>query len=117
MVVLVTLCGVLLLLAQVQVGMRLRHQELVVYRTLGAGKRLLRPRCGVNLRCSDSSPGWWRRSVRKRRWRWQTKSLTSLGARLAVVGRYLCGAILLSACGGWLGTRPERKALFRQFDQ
>ena len=34
--------GVLLLLAQVQVGMRQRHQELVVYRTLGAGKRLLR---------------------------------------------------------------------------
>jgi putative ABC transport system permease protein len=42
MVVLVTICGVLLLLAQVQVGMRQRHQELVVYRTLGAGKRLLR---------------------------------------------------------------------------
>ncbi|MDT3411183.1 UNVERIFIED_ORG: putative ABC transport system permease protein [Atlantibacter sp. SORGH_AS 304] len=42
MVVLVTACGVLLLLAQVQVGMRQRHQELVVYRTLGAGKRLLR---------------------------------------------------------------------------
>jgi putative ABC transport system permease protein len=37
MVVLVTICGVLLLLAQVQVGMRQRHQELVVYRTLGAG--------------------------------------------------------------------------------
>jgi putative ABC transport system permease protein len=28
---------VLLLLAQVQVGMRQRHQELVVWRTLGAG--------------------------------------------------------------------------------
>ncbi len=42
MVVLVTICGILLLLAQVQVGMRQRHQELVVYRTLGASKRLLR---------------------------------------------------------------------------
>lgn len=38
----VTACGVLLLLAQVQVGMRQRHQELVVWRTLGAGKSLLR---------------------------------------------------------------------------
>jgi predicted lysophospholipase L1 biosynthesis ABC-type transport system permease subunit len=38
MVVLVTACGVLLLLAQVQVGMRQRYQELVVWRTLGAGK-------------------------------------------------------------------------------
>lgn len=37
-----TACGVLLLLAQVQVGMRQRHQELVVWRTLGAGKSLLR---------------------------------------------------------------------------
>lgn len=42
MVVLVTICGVLLLLAQVQVGMRQRHQELVVYRTLGAGKTAAR---------------------------------------------------------------------------
>ncbi len=42
MVVLVTACGMLLLLAQVQVGMRQRHQELVVWRTLGAGKKLLR---------------------------------------------------------------------------
>jgi putative ABC transport system permease protein len=32
----VTVCGVLLLLAQIQVGMRQRRQELVVYRTLGA---------------------------------------------------------------------------------
>ncbi len=40
--VLVTACGVLLLLARVQVGMRQRHQELVVWRTLGAGKTLLR---------------------------------------------------------------------------
>ncbi|TCV94452.1 putative ABC transporter permease subunit YbbP [Biostraticola tofi] len=42
MVVLVLLCGGLLLLAQVQVGMRQRQQELVVYRTLGASRKLLR---------------------------------------------------------------------------
>ncbi|BAN99569.1 hypothetical protein E05_48030 [Plautia stali symbiont] len=42
MVILVTVCGVLLLLAQIQVGMRQRRQELVVYRTLGASQRLLR---------------------------------------------------------------------------
>ncbi|WP_312081633.1 putative ABC transporter permease subunit YbbP, partial [Pantoea septica] len=42
MVVLVTFCGVLLLLAQIQVGMHQRRQELVVCRTLGASKRLLR---------------------------------------------------------------------------
>jgi putative ABC transport system permease protein len=35
MVILVTACGVLLLLAQVQVGMRQRYQELVVWRTWG----------------------------------------------------------------------------------
>lgn len=42
MVILVIICGVLLLMAQVQVGMQQRRQELRVYRTLGAGMRLLR---------------------------------------------------------------------------
>ncbi len=42
MVFLVLICGGLLLVAQVQVGMRQRQQELVVYRTLGAGKKMLR---------------------------------------------------------------------------
>lgn len=42
MVSLVALCGVLLLLAQIQVGMRQRRQELVVCRTLGASRKLLR---------------------------------------------------------------------------
>lgn len=41
MVVLVTAAGILLLLAQIQVGMLQRRQELRVYRTLGASKRLL----------------------------------------------------------------------------
>ena len=46
MVGLVTACGVLLLLAQVQVGMRQRHQELVVWRTLGQENRCCALRCG-----------------------------------------------------------------------
>ncbi|BEH71574.1 permease [Edwardsiella tarda] len=41
MVALVVLCGVLLLLAQVQVGMQQRRRELRVYRILGAPRRLL----------------------------------------------------------------------------
>ncbi|VTP15238.1 outer membrane-specific lipoprotein transporter subunit LolC [Phytobacter ursingii] len=121
MVVLVTLCGVLLLLAQVQVGMRLRHQELVVYRTLGAGKRLLR----ATLWCEFALLGL------------VSGLVAAIGAETALavlqtkvfdfpwepdwrlwVTLPLCGAILLSACGGWLGTRLLKgKALFRQFDQ
>lgn len=42
MVVLVIFCGLLLLLAQIQVGMSQRERELVVYRTLGASKKLMR---------------------------------------------------------------------------
>jgi putative ABC transport system permease protein len=42
MVALVLICGGLLLLAQVQVGMHQRQRELVVYRTLGASAKLLR---------------------------------------------------------------------------
>ena len=56
MVVLVTACGMLLLLAQVQVGMRQRHQELVVWRTLGAGKNCCAPRCGVSSPCLGLFP-------------------------------------------------------------
>lgn len=51
MVVLVTACGMLLLLAQVQVGMRQRHQELVVWRTLGAGKNCCVRHCGASSPC------------------------------------------------------------------
>ena len=121
MVVLVTLCGVLLLLAQVQVGMRQRHQELVVYRTLGAGKRLLR----TTLWCEFALLGL------------VSGLVAAIGAETALavlqtkvfdfpwepdwrlwVTLPLCGAVLLSACGGWLGTRLLKgKALFRQFNQ
>lgn len=121
MVVLVTACGVLLLLAQVQVGMRQRHQELVVWRTLGAGKRLLR----TTLWCEFALLGL------------VSGLVAAMGAETALavlqtkvfdfpwepdwrlwVTLPLCGATLLSLCGGWLGTRLLKgKALFRQFDQ
>lgn len=119
MVVLVTACGVLLLLAQVQVGMRQRHQELVVYRTLGASKSLLR----TTLWCEFALLGL------------VSGLVAAIGAEttLAVLQTKVfdfpwepdwrlwvilpvSGAVLLSLCGGWLGTRLLKgKALFRQF--
>jgi len=119
MVVLVTACGVLLLLAQVQVGMRQRHQELVVYRTLGAGKRLLR----TTLWCEFALLGL------------VSGLVAAIGAETALallqtrvfdfpwqpdwrlwITLPLCGALLLSLCGGWLGSQLLKgKALFRQF--
>lgn len=119
MVVLVTACGVLLLLAQVQVGMRQRHQELVVYRTLGAGKKLLR----VTL--------WWEFALLGL----VSGLVAAMGAETALgllqtkvfdfpwqpdwrlwVILPVTGAILLSLCGGWLGLRLLKgKALFRRF--
>ncbi|ELO0859108.1 putative ABC transporter permease subunit YbbP [Citrobacter amalonaticus] len=119
MVVLVTACGMLLLLAQVQVGMRQRHQELVVWRTLGAGKKLLR----TTLWCEFAMLGL------------VSGLVASIGAETALavlqtqvfdfpwepdwrlwIVLPLCGALLLSLCGGWLGVRLLKgKALFRQF--
>lgn len=119
MVVLVTACGMLLLLAQVQVGMRQRHQELVVWRTLGAGKKLLR----TTLWCEFAMLGM------------VAGLVAAIGAETALavlqtrvfdfpwepdwrlwVVLPLCGALLLSLCGGWLGSRLLKgKALFRQF--
>ncbi len=81
MVVLVTICGILLLMAQVQVGMRQRHQELVVYRTLGASKRLLRATLWSEFALLGLVAAWWRPSGRKRRWRYsRAKSSTSRGS-------------------------------------
>ncbi|EDJ9061664.1 ABC transporter permease [Salmonella enterica subsp. arizonae] len=120
MVVLVTLCGMLLLLAQVQVGMRQRHQELVVWRTLGAGKKLLR----TTLWCEFAMLGL------------VSGLVAAIGAETALavlqinvfdfpwepdwrlwVTLPFCGALLLSVCGGWLGVRLLKgKALFRQFN-
>ncbi|WP_288821246.1 putative ABC transporter permease subunit YbbP [uncultured Leclercia sp.] len=119
MVVLVTICGLLLLLAQVQVGMRQRHQELVVYRTLGAGKLLLR----TTLWCEFALLGM------------VSGLVAAIGAETALallqtrvfdfpwepdwrlwITLPVCGAVLLSLCGGWLGARLLKgKALFRQF--
>lgn len=119
MVVLVTACGVLLLLAQVQVGMRQRHQELVVYRTLGASKSLLR----TTLWCEFALLGL------------VSGLVAAIGAETALAVLQttvfdfpwepdwrlwlilpVSGALLLSLCGGWLGTRLLKgKALFRQF--
>ena len=119
MVVLVTICGILLLLAQVQVGMRQRHQELVVYRTLGAGKKLLR----ATLWCEFAVLGLVAGLVAA------IGAETALGILQTRVFDFpwepdwrlwgilpLCGALLLSLCGGWLGVRLLKgRALFRQF--
>ncbi|HHG8774349.1 TPA: putative ABC transporter permease subunit YbbP [Raoultella planticola] len=119
MVVLVTICGILLLLAQVQVGMRQRYQELVVWRTLGAGKSLLRTTLWAEFALLGVVSGL----------------VAAIGAEVALamlqtkvfdfpwtpdwrlwVMLPLCGAFLLSLCGGWLGLRLLKgKALFRQF--
>ncbi|ENT8517528.1 putative ABC transporter permease subunit YbbP [Raoultella ornithinolytica] len=121
MVVLVTACGILLLLAQVQVGMRQRYQELVVWRTLGAGKSLLRTTLWAEFALLGGGSG----------------IVAAIGAEVALamlqtkvfdfpwspdwrlwVMLPLCGALLLSLCGGWLGLRLLKgKALFRQFSQ
>lgn len=119
MVALVTLCGVLLLLAQVQVGMQQRRQELVVWRTLGAGKRLLRRSLWWEFLALGAVSGL----------------VAALGAELALgllqtrvfdfpwrpdwrlwVVLPLAGAFILALCGGGLGSRLLRgKALFRQW--
>ncbi|MDY0924944.1 putative ABC transporter permease subunit YbbP [Enterobacter sp. CFBP8995] len=119
MVVLVTVCGVLLLLAQIQVGMRQRRQELVVYRTLGASKRLLRG----TLWCEFALLGV------------VSGIAAALGAEAALWGLQrkifdfpwqpdwtlwialpIGGALLLSLCGALLGFRLlKQKALFRSF--
>ncbi|AJJ63798.1 putative ABC transporter permease subunit YbbP [Yersinia aldovae] len=119
MVVLVIICGTLLLLAQVQVGMRQRRQELVVYRTLGASKRLLRGTlwwefallglvAGLAAAMGAEAALWaLQRLVFDFPWQpnWVMWWLLPLAA-----------ALLLSLCGGWLGARLLRgRALFRSY--
>ncbi|MCC3702236.1 ABC transporter permease [Rouxiella badensis] len=119
MVILVILCGGLLLLAQIQVGMRQRRQELVVYRTLGASKKLLRSTlwcefavlglvAGIAAAVGAEAALWLlQRKVFDFPWQpnmvlWWSVPLLS--------------AVLLSLCGGWLGIRLLRgKALFRSY--
>lgn len=120
MVILVIICGTLLLLAQVQVGMRQRRQELVVYRTLGASKRLLRGTL------------WWEFALLGL----VAGLAAAIGAEAALWALQrlvfdfpwqpnwvmwwllpLAGALLLSLCGGWLGARLlQGRALFRNYD-
>ncbi|MFP1890799.1 putative ABC transporter permease subunit YbbP [Lonsdalea quercina] len=120
MVVLVIFCGVLLLLAQIQVGMGQRRQELMVYRTLGASKKLLR----TTLWCEFAVMGL------------AAGLAAALGAEAALwmlqrkvfdfpwepnwplwIGLPPLSALLLSLCGGWLGLRLLRgRALFRRYD-
>jgi len=119
MVVLVTACGVLLL-AQIQVGMRQRRQELVVYRTLGAGKRLLRTTLWYEFAllgvvsgvaaAMGAEAALWGLQTKIFDFPWQPDWTLWLALPL-------CGALLLSLCGGWLGIRLLKgKALFRKFD-
>ncbi|CAK9884212.1 MAG: hypothetical protein XXXJIFNMEKO3_00593 [Candidatus Erwinia impunctatus] len=108
MVVLVTGCGLLLLLAQIQVGMRQRRQELLVCRTLGAGKKLLYRTLWCEFALIGALAG----------------AMAALGAEVALwaLARYVfnlpwmpdirlwislpvIGALLLSTCGGVLGVR------------
>lgn len=120
MVVLVTACGVLLLLAQVQVGMRQRRQELVVYRTLGASKKLLRGTLWYEFALLGAVSGiaaavgaevaLWGLQREVFDFPWQPDFLLWVALPLT-------GAVLLSICGGWLGIRLLRgKALFRSYN-
>lgn len=121
MVVLVVVCGVLLLLAQVQVGMRQRRQELVVYRTLGAGKRLLRRTlwsefallglaAGITAAIGAEVSLWWLQ-YKVFDFPWQPNYL------MWIVLPPLCAA-LLSLCGGWLGVSLLKgKALYRRYQE
>ena len=120
MVVLVTICGVLLLLAQIQVGMRQRRQELVVCRTLGAGKKLLRATlwwefallgglAGVAAALGAEAALW---ALQRKIFDFPWQPDWTLWLALP-----LCGALLLSLCGGWLGVRLLRgRALFRSME-
>ncbi len=120
MVVLVTACGVLLLLAQIQVGMRQRRQELVVYRTLGAGKKLLRGTLWCEFALLGGVSGvaaaigaeaaLWGLQRKVFDFPWQPDFVLWLVLPLT-------GALLLSLCGGWLGVRLlQGKALFRSYE-
>lgn len=119
MVVLVTACGVLLLLAQIQVGMRQRRQELVVYRTLGASKKLLRGTLwsefailglvsGVAAAIGAEAALW---GLQRKVFDFPWQPDFTLWVVLPFTG-----ALLLSVCGGWMDVRLLKgKALFRSY--
>lgn len=121
MVALVIACGTLLLFAQVQVGMRQRRQELVVYRTLGAGKRLLRNTlwsefallglaAGVTAALGAEISLWWLQ-YKVFEFPWQPNYM--MWILLPVIS-----AALLSLCGGWLGVSLLKgQALYRRYQE
>lgn len=121
MVALVIICGFLLLFAQIQVGMQQRRQELVVYRTLGAKRKLLRATLlsefaliglavGVTATVgSEITLGLLQKQVfdfvwQPNLWVWIILPAISVG--------------LLSLCGLWLGGRLfDQKALYRRYSE
>ena len=120
MVVLVMLCGGLLLLAQIQVGMRQRRQELIVYRTLGASKKLLRGTLWCEFAVLGLVAGiaaavgaeaaLWLLTRKVFDFPWEPNMVLWWAVPLI-------SAVLLSLCGGWMGVRLLRgRALFRQYD-
>ncbi|WP_304168062.1 putative ABC transporter permease subunit YbbP [Lonsdalea britannica] len=120
MVVLVIFCGVLLLLAQIQVGMGQRRQELMVYRTLGASKKLLRTTLWCEFAVMGLAAGLaaalgaeaalWMLQRKVFDFPWEPNWLLWIGLPPL-------SALLLSLCGGWLGLRLLRgRALFRRYD-
>ncbi|TBL54787.1 ABC transporter permease [Obesumbacterium proteus] len=108
MVILVIICGVLLLMAQVQVGMQQRRQELRVYRTLGAGMRLLRRTLWSEFAllglvsgiaaAAGAEVALWLLQRQVFDFPWQPNYFM-----WALVP--ISGALLLSLCGGFLGAR------------
>lgn len=108
MVVLVIFCGLLLLLAQIQVGMSQRERELVVYRTLGASKKLMRRTLWSEFALLGLMAGLaaafgaeialWLLQSKVFDFPWQSEWRMWLLLPLSA-------AFLLSICGGWLGLR------------
>lgn len=108
MVILVIICGVLLLMAQVQVGMQQRRQELRVYRTLGAGMRSLRRTLWSEFAllglvsgiaaAAGAEVALWLLQRQVFDFPWQPNYLMWVLVPIS-------GALLLSLCGGFLGAR------------
>ncbi|NHB90726.1 putative ABC transporter permease subunit YbbP [Photorhabdus cinerea] len=111
MVGLVMVCGILLLLAQIQVGMHRRQLELVVYRTLGASKQLLRRTLWSEFALLGLMAGFaaalgaevalWLLQTKVFDFPWQPE--WQMWLLLPIIS-----SLLLSLCGSWLGIRLLR---------
>ncbi|CDH22851.1 putative ABC transporter permease subunit YbbP [Xenorhabdus bovienii] len=121
MVVLVMICGALLLLAQIQVGMSQRQLELVVYRTLGASKKLLRRTLWSEFALLGFMAGLaaafgaevalWLLQTKVFEFPWQPQ--WQMWFLLPIIS-----SLLLSLCGSWLGIRLLRgKGLHRRLPE